>query len=268
MEILKDHLTEAWSEEEQRRFGASPEATFRANLLEVRGRIQAACERSGRNPEEIRLLPISKTVPSHVLRAAVAAGIREFGENKVQEAQSKAEAFAGLGLRWCVVGHLQSNKAKYLARFAAEFQALDSLKLAVELNQRLEQLGRDLDVFVQVNTSGEASKFGVAPEQAAELIRGLGAYPRLRLRGLMTLAIFSEEKARVRSCFQLLRRLRDELSVELSLEDELRELSMGMSGDYELAIEEGATVVRVGQAIFGVRPGSDAHYWPGLIPER
>lgn len=246
------------------RFGADPRATFAANLRDVQARITAACLRAGRPRAEIRLLPVTKTVPAHVLRLAYAAGIRDFGENKLQEAMAKRETLSDLPIRWSIIGHLQSNKAKYLARFASEFHALDSLKLAAELNHRMEAEGRDLPVFVQVNTSGEQTKFGLIPADLPAFLNALTAYPRLRPQGLMTLAIFSPDQDRVRACFRLLRRLRDDSRAAYPA---ITGLSMGMSGDYEAAIMEGATVVRVGQAILGPRPGSDAHYWPGLIPE-
>lgn len=246
------------------RFGPDPRATFAANLAEVEARIAAACLRAGRARDSLRLLPVTKTVPAQLLRLAHAAGIRDFGENKLQEAQAKHEALADLPIRWSIIGHLQSNKAKYLARFAAEFHALDSLKLAAELNRRMEAEGRDLPVYVQVNTSQEQTKFGLDPKDLPDFLKALSAFPRLRPQGLMTLAVFTPDIARVRACFRLLRRLRDE---SLPHHPQICGLSMGMSGDYECAIEEGATVVRVGQSIFGARPGSDAHYWPGLIPE-
>lgn len=246
------------------RFGPDPLVRFADNLRAVEARIATACDRAGRNRDEVRLLPVTKTVPAPVLRFAWQAGIRDFGENKLQEARDKHEVLADLPIRWCVIGHLQSNKAKYLARFAAEFHALDSLKLAAELNRRMEAEGRDLPVYVQVNTSGEDTKFGLTPEALPGFLDALPDYPRLRPQGLMTLAIFSPETERVRACFRLLRRLRDEA---VQRHPAITGLSMGMSGDYEAAIEEGATVIRVGQTIFGARPGSDAHYWPGLIPE-
>ncbi|AGT09867.1 YggS family pyridoxal phosphate-dependent enzyme [Paracoccus aminophilus] len=245
------------------RFGPDPQRSFAANLAEVEARVAAACARAGRARGEVRLLPVTKTLPAQVMRLAYAAGIREFGENKLQEAQTKAAELADLDARWCIIGHLQSNKAKYLARFAAEFHALDSLKLAAELDRRMAAEGRDLPVWVQVNTSKEESKFGLTPEALPGFLDALGDYPRLRPQGLMTLAVFSPDPARVRPCFQLLRRLRDAAQTS---HPAITGLSMGMSGDYELAIAEGATVVRVGQSIFGKRPGSDAHYWPGLIP--
>lgn len=236
---------------------------FRQNLEVVHRRIADACRRADRDPREVRLLPVSKTVPEARIRVAYAAGCRALGENKVQEASQKAEAMADLpDLKWSVIGHLQTNKAKVVARFASEFQALDSLRLAEALDRRLQAEGRALDVFVQVNTSGEASKFGLAPPEVGAFVRALPAFASLRVRGLMTLALLSAEPSRVRPCFVVLRELRERLRQEAPAGVAMDELSMGMSGDFELAVEEGATVVRVGQAIFGARAVPDSHYWP------
>lgn len=224
----------------------------------------AACKRVGREPSSVRLLPVTKTVPAERLRIAYAAGCHDMGENKIQEAREKSETLNDLNIKWSVIGHLQTNKAKYLARFAHEFQALDSLKVAEELDKRLQIEGRAMDVYVQVNSSGEASKFGLAPEDVHTFVANLPHYSSLRIKGLMTLAIFSNDHERVRECFIKMRTLRDMLRQEAPANLSFEELSMGMSGDYEIAIEEGATVVRVGQAIFGKRPLPDSHYWPGL----
>ncbi|MGI5950889.1 MAG: YggS family pyridoxal phosphate-dependent enzyme [Brooklawnia sp.] len=240
---------------------ASTVEHFRRNLAQVRARIGAAAERVGRDPAGIRLLPVSKTVDEDRLRNAIAAGCHRLGENKVQEAKRKWQNLIDLDVEWSVVGHLQTNKARDVARFAAEFQALDSIRLAEVLDRRLQAEGRSLDVFVQVNTSGEESKFGLEPGQTLGLLQELQRFDTLRVQGLMTLAILSGEQDRVRACFQLLRELRDQASAE-GLAG-AGELSMGMSGDFETAIEEGATVVRVGQAIFGARPTPDSMYWPG-----
>lgn len=166
-------------------------------------------------------------------------------------------------LQWSVIGHLQTNKAKVVARFASEFQALDSLRLAEALDRRLQIEGRSLDVFVQVNTSGEQSKYGLPPEDVDQFLKQIPQFSALRVRGLMTLALLSAEAQRVRQCFSLLRNLRNQLQQNAPAEISLTELSMGMSGDFEIAIEEGATVVRVGQAIFGARQTPDSFYWPG-----
>ena len=242
------------------RFGGDPLAMFRRNLSAVEDSIARACLRAGRARETVRLLPITKTVPAHILRSAYEAGIRSFGENKIQEAVGKRDSLADLAVDWSIVGHLQTNKIKYLTRFVREFHALDSLRLAELLNARLEREGRSLDVYVQVNTSGEESKYGLHPDELVPFVDLLGGLSRLRLRGLMTLAVFSTDLDKVRPCFELLRRLRDE-AVEHNAG--IKELSMGMSNDFEEAIAQGADVVRVGEAIFGKRSTPDGHYWPG-----
>ncbi|WP_443700747.1 YggS family pyridoxal phosphate-dependent enzyme [Pseudomonas sp.] len=249
------------------RYGRYPQANsvedFCRNLAAVQQRIANACQRVGRDPESVRLLPVSKTFDEAHLRLAYAAGCRLLGENKVQEAQRKGEAMTDLtDLQWSVIGHLQTNKARQVARFAFEFQALDSLRVAEALDRRLQIEGRQLDVFVQVNTSDEVSKYGLTPEAIPVFLRALPAFSALRVRGLMTLALFSADVARVRPCFVRLRELRERLRQHAPAGVGLDELSMGMSGDFEVAIEEGATVVRVGQAIFGARVMPDAYYWP------
>lgn len=247
-------------------FGISPARAealaITDRLTAVRARMAGACARVGRDPDSVKLLPVTKTVAVDRLRAAVAASCQTFAENKVQEAQEKAEALSDLNLRWVIVGHLQRNKAKAVARFAHEFQALDRLELADALQRRLDVEGRTLDVLVQINTSEEASKFGLRPDEALPLLRAMPGYSRLRVRGLMTLAMFSTDEVRVRACFRRLRDLRERLRDAAIDGVSLEELSMGMSGDFEIAIEEGATTVRVGQALFGARGLPDSHYWP------
>lgn len=242
---------------------ATTVADFQHNLAAVRDNIAAACRRAGREPAEVRLLPVSKTIDEPRIRMAYAAGCRYLGENKVQEAHGKFEAMADLAdLRWSIIGHLQTNKAKLVARFAAEFQALDSLRVAEALDRRLQAEGRSIDVFVQVNSSGEPSKYGLPPDDVAAFVRKLPAFNALRVRGLMTLAALSSDAARVRRCFALMRELRERLRQDTSAAEGMDQLSMGMSGDYAIAVEEGATVVRVGQAIFGARALPDSYYWP------
>lgn len=243
--------------------GCETPEVLRVNLAAIQGRIEAAARGAGRDPAEIQLLPVSKTVDEARIRWAYEAGVRLLGENKVQEAQRKSEATADLAdLKWAVIGHLQTNKAKYVARFAAEFHALDRLKVAETLQRRLELEGRTLDVMIQVNSSGETSKFGLAPDEVIDFARRLAPFDRLRLRGLMTLALNSPDPEAVRPCFVLMRELRQRLREEVEGAADASELSMGMSGDFELAIAEGATVVRIGTAIFGARPTPDSHYWP------
>ncbi|MFC4054061.1 YggS family pyridoxal phosphate-dependent enzyme [Actinomadura syzygii] len=253
-------------DEPQRYPKAESVADFARNLDAVRARIDAAAGRAGRPGAEVRLLPVSKTVPEERIRLAVEAGCRTLGENKVQEAKRKWQNLADLDVSWSVIGHLQTNKAKDVAAFADEFQALDNLRAAEALDRRLQAAGRSLDVFVQVNTSAEDSKYGLPPEELIPFLKRLPEYAALNVQGLMTLAVFTPDTERVRTCFRLLRTLRDQAR-DLDLVGP-GELSMGMSGDYETAIEEGATVVRVGQAIFGARPVADGHYWPGATNGR
>lgn len=222
---------------------------FSSRLTSIRDRIDAAARAAGRDPLEVRLLPVSKTVEPELLREAIAAGCTRLGENKVQEAARKHAALPDV--EWAIIGHLQTNKAKDVAAFAAEFQALDSLRLAASLERRLQAAGRGLDVLVQVNTSGEATKSGVAPEESLDLLRGLTSFDALRVRGLMTLATNTTDESVVRGCFARLRGLRDQARQEDLVGP--GELSMGMSGDFELAVAEGATCVRIGTALFGSR---------------
>ena len=236
---------------------------IKANLNDIKSRIQQACDRSGRSVSDVRLLPVSKTVDEARIRMAYAAGCRILGENKVQEAHGKWQDMQDLtDLNWAVIGHLQTNKAKFVAKFASEFQALDNLRVAEALDKRLQAEGKSLDVFLQVNTSNEESKFGLAPDQVLDFARQLPNYSSLKVRGLMTLALFSSDQDHVRPCFVLLRELRDKLRQDAPQAEAFAELSMGMSGDFEWAIEEGTTTVRVGQAIFGSRKLPDSYYWP------
>lgn len=237
---------------------------FVRNIAAVRARIADAAERSGRHPDDVRLLPVSKTVSEQRIRLAVKAGLRQLGENRVQEATRKHDAMSDLDVHWSIIGNLQTNKARDVAAYAAEFQALDRLRVAEVLNRRLEAAGRTLPVFVQVNTSDEEQKYGIQPDELAEFLTALRSYPTLEVQGLMTLAVFTTDVERVRQCFRLLRSLRDQMRNEVPELIGPGELSMGMSGDYEVAIEEGATVVRVGQAIFGARDTPDNYYWPGM----
>lgn len=225
------------------------------NISAVRSRIEDACSRAGRDPAGVRLLPVSKTRPASAVLEAAAAGCTRFGENRVQEAMGKWEELRAdhSDISWAVIGHLQTNKARHVARFASEFQALDSLKLARELERRLQQEGRCLDVLIEVNTSAEPQKSGVALDDAVDLAQALKGYQTLKVRGLMTVALNSPDAALVGACFQRLVGLQTLLRERAGDVSSWDELSMGMSGDFELAIAHGATTVRVGQAIFGRR---------------
>jgi PLP dependent protein len=221
-----------------------------ANWTAVRRRVDEACRAVGRDPSEVTILPVSKTFGPEAIRAAMRLGLRRFGENKVQEIRDKAAVLADGAIEWVVIGHLQTNKAKDVARLASEVQSLDRLELAAALDHRLQVEGRSLDVLVQVKTAREETKSGLPAEELPAFLARLRDYPRLRVRGLMTLATLSEDPDEVRACFRQLRELRDRCQAE---GHELPRLSMGMSSDFPLAIAEGATEVRVGTAIFGVR---------------
>ncbi|MDE2247335.1 MAG: YggS family pyridoxal phosphate-dependent enzyme [Pseudomonadota bacterium] len=217
---------------------------------QVRDRVDAACRAAGRDPAEVDILPVSKTFGVDLVRAAVGLGLHRFGENKVQEIREKAPPLADCGIEWVVIGHLQTNKAKDVARLASEVQSLDRLELAEALHRRLRHEGRAIDVLVQVKTSPEPGKFGLPPAQLPGFLDLLRGYDSLRVRGLMTMATHSSDPAEVRACFRLLRELRDQ---GMAQGHDLEKLSMGMSGDYPLAIAEGATELRLGTAIFGRR---------------
>lgn len=233
--------------------------TLQARLSRVRQQVAEACRAAGRDPDEVRILPVSKTFAPEVIREAVALGMHRFGENKVQEIRDKAEPLADCGIDWVMIGHLQTNKATVVARLASEVQSLDRPKLAAALDRRLRIENRVIDVLVQVKTSTEPSKYGLPPEQLLGFLQELRDYPTLRVRGLMTMAINTRDPDTVRGCFARLRELRDQAT---SAGHDLPELSMGMSGDFPLAIAEGATQVRIGTAIFGSRPYPDSYYWP------
>lgn len=226
---------------------------FRTNYAIIRERIEDAAARASRESSEIRLLPVSKTVPASRLRLAVEAGMTILGENKVQEAKQKWQELNDFPVNWTIIGHLQRNKAKDVAEFAYEFQALDSLRLAEELNQRLLGFNRKLRVYIQVNTSDEAQKSGITPAEVPGFLDALAEFPQLKVEGFMTLALFSAEEKLVRTCFAQLREVRDLAKNSHGDFIGAGELSMGMSGDFEWAIAEGANIVRVGQAIFGAR---------------
>ncbi|WP_346949123.1 YggS family pyridoxal phosphate-dependent enzyme [Dyella sp.] len=221
-----------------------------AHWAAVRERVDAACREAGRAPAEVEVLPVSKTFGADAIRAAAALGLHRFGENKVQEIREKAGPLADCAIDWVVIGHLQTNKAKDVARLAAEVQSLDRWELAEALDRRLQAEGRAIDVLVQVKTSPEESKQGLDPAELPAFLARLRGLDTLRVRGLMTMAVQSGDPAPVRACFRLLRELRDRMAGEGHA---LPRLSMGMSGDFPLAVAEGATELRIGTAIFGRR---------------
>lgn len=243
-----------------------PTDTFSRRLAAVRQRIDQAARNAGRDPADIALLPVSKTFDETAIREAMACGLTRFGENKVQELAAKQQSMQDANIDWVMIGHLQSNKARDIARYASEIQSLDRLSLARRLENRLQTEGRSLDALVQVKTSTEPTKYGLDPAELTSFVREVAlSMPSLRIKGLMTLAINVRDEAAVRACFRQLRELRDHLREEAIEGVEMERLSMGMSGDMELAIAEGATELRIGTALFGQRPYPDSYYWPEKV---
>ncbi len=222
------------------------------NIRTIRNRMAAAAARAGRDPAGIRLMAVSKTVEPERIRQAIDAGIGLLGENYVQEAREKIPA-VGQAVQWHMIGHLQTNKVKYVVTLFDWIHSVDRLELAQELSRRAGQHGRTLNVLIEVNVSGEASKNGARPADVLELARQVAALPNLSVRGLMTMPPYSDDPENSRPYFVALRRLRDELAAAALPGVAMAELSMGMTDDFEVAIEEGATIIRVGRAIFGER---------------
>ncbi len=223
-----------------------------ANIAHVRNTIAEAAQRVGRTPEEITLVAVSKTKPVELVEIAYNLGVTDFGENRVQEALPKIAAFHPEGLRWHLIGHLQSNKASKVVGPFDYVQSVDSLHIAQTLNRHAGEYGKRLRVLLQVNISGEESKEGMTATEAPELARQILALPHLEIQGLMTIAPLVQDPEEVRPVFRNLRLLRDQLRAELP-QCSWQHLSMGMTDDYIVAIEEGATIVRIGRAIFGER---------------
>lgn len=222
------------------------------NIAGIRRRLNAAAARAGRDPDSVRLMAVSKTVEPDRVRQAIGAGITLLGENYVQEAREKIPVI-GHGVEWHMIGHLQTNKVKYVVNLFDWIHSVDRLELAQELDKRAGQNSRTLKVMIEVNVSGEASKSGAEPSQVLELVRQIAALPHLQVRGLMTMPPYSDQPETSRPFFIELRRLRDDIARTALPNISMDELSMGMTDDFEVAIEEGATIIRVGRAIFGER---------------
>lgn len=232
-----------------------------SRLAAIRSRIAAACRQAGRGEDEVELLLATKTVPAARIRRAIDAGARLIGENRVQELATKESDLRDLPCKRHFIGHLQSNKIKDVLRYVSCIQSIDSLGLAEKLDRELQKTGRALDVLIQVNTSGEASKFGVPIEEAASLVRSVARLDTLRIKGLMTIGLLFSHGEAARRCFVELRELRERIAGLDLASVEMRHLSMGMSPDFEEAIREGATIVRVGLAVFGPRPTKPGIFW-------
>lgn len=222
------------------------------NIARVQARIAEAARRVGRDPAEVTLVAVSKTRPVELVEMAYTVGVTDFGENRVQEALPKIAHFHPPALRWHLIGHLQSNKAGKVVGAFSCIQSVDSLHLAHRLSRYAQEEGRRLSLLLQVNVAGEASKEGITPDEAPELARQIVALPALTVEGLMTIAPLVENPEEVRPVFRALRHLRDHLRARVT-ESAWTHLSMGMTDDYDVAIEEGATMVRIGRAIFGNR---------------
>ncbi len=225
-----------------------------ARLAEVRERIRAAAQACGRDPTGVRLVAVSKTVPAETIRRAAAAGVTDVGENYVQDARDKHAKLQGVPLNWHFIGRLQSNKAKYAVRMCRLIHTLDSVKLAAEIDRCARLAGKVQEVLIQVNVAGEATKAGVAVKEALPLVRAVAGLENTAVRGLMTMPPFFDDPQRARPFFAALRQLGERIREEAVPNVSMEELSMGMTGDFEAAIAEGATLVRIGTAIFGERP--------------
>jgi len=226
-------------------------ADLSGRLDGIRAALARAADRVGRDPLEVRLIAVVKQVPAERVRAATELGLTDLGENRVQEAEGKIAAVGRAGVRWHMIGHLQRNKAGRAVELFDRIQSVDRLELAEAISRRATALGRVVPVQIEVNVSGEATKFGVAAGELEALARAMTRLPGLKLDGLMTVGAPAAEPEAARPGFARLRKLRDETQQALGMS--LPELSMGMSGDYEVAVEEGATMVRIGTALFGAR---------------
>ena len=226
------------------------------NVRNIHLRIASACARAGRRVEDVTLVAVTKSFSSQQVRQVVEAGVYDVGENFVQELLRKRDEFQNDQIRWHFIGHLQSNKVKYLAEWIHLIHSVDSLNLGREISRRAEEAGRTIDILVEVNTTTEKSKYGIDPDAASALVKDLASLPLLNVLGLMTIGRFLPDPEGSRPAFRTLSQIR------IALEKEglkLRDLSMGMTNDFEVAIEEGATIVRLGTAIFGKRTKKREH---------
>lgn len=231
------------------------------NLSVIRKRIEKTCLRIGRDPKTVRLLLATKTVDANRINKALELGETLIGENKVQELKLKGLSVQAFKPEIHFIGHLQSNKIKEVLKWATCIESIDRLSIAQKLQQRLEFEDKHVEVYIQVNTSSETSKFGVLPEEVIDLVKDITLLDRIHIKGLMTIGLLSSELEDVRRCFKILKQMQESV-IQLNLSNvEMNELSMGMSSDLEIAIEEGATIVRIGTAIFGERCYPDQYYW-------
>ncbi len=224
-----------------------------ATIDRVRERIAAACSRAGRDPGEVTLVAVTKTFPAEFITEAARGGIGDIGENYVQEMLAKREVLGGENIRWHFLGHLQTNKVRQIAGWIHLVHALDSHSLARELDSRAERVGRVIPALIEVNTTGEQTKYGLAPEDVLPFVRTLEEFRHVCIRGLMTIGPFLPDPEGSRPMFRTLRTLRETLARHHQHNLDPVHLSMGMTGDFEVAVEEGATLLRIGTALFGSR---------------
>lgn len=228
-------------------------SSIQNRLTAIKDRMAEAALRCGRRPESVRLVAVTKTHPAEIVRSAVAAGADIVGENYIQEARAKFDALVDLPVKWHFIGHLQSNKAKYAVRMFELIHTIDSTRLAREVAQQARKAGKRQDVLIQVNISGESTKSGATETAVEDLLSEIHDLAHIRIKGLMTMPPFFNDPEKARPFFAALRRLSDHIRDMKMPGIEMTELSMGMTGDFETAIEEGATLVRIGTALFGER---------------
>jgi pyridoxal phosphate enzyme (YggS family) len=224
--------------------------TIKNNLEIIKEKIKKAALKANRNPEEIKLVAVTKTATIEQIKEAISAGVKIIGENKVQEAKEKYQILTA-DIEWHLVGHLQSNKVKYAIEIFDCIHSVDSIKLAQEIDKRSLQFGKITNVLLEVNVSGEETKYGIKPEEVEPFLKEISEFSRIRIRGLMTIAPIAEDKEEVRPYFRKLRELSEEIKSKSIKNVKMDYLSMGMTEDFEVAIEEGANMVRIGRGIFG-----------------
>ncbi len=229
------------------------------NVKNLQEKIKNACLAAGRNPDSVTLIAVTKTFGFLEIDEVARAGVHDVGENYVQEVREKKTKVTEPGIRWHFLGHLQSNKVKYVAEWVHLIHSVDNDNVAAEIQKRGAMLGRVMDVLIELNTSGEQTKFGVKPGKAVDLVRQISYLPNLNVQGLMTIGPFTSDPEDSRPSFRLLKTVFEEINSAKLLRQPMRHLSMGMSHDFTVAIEEGSTMVRIGTAIFGTRPKPNVH---------
>ncbi|MFC1559836.1 YggS family pyridoxal phosphate-dependent enzyme [Candidatus Margulisiibacteriota bacterium] len=225
---------------------------IKENLLKLKERISSAAKRVDKDASAVKLIASTKDVPASLIRDAVASGVSEIGENRLQEAEAKYEELKDLAITWHMIGHLQTNKVKKAVNIFSVIQSVDSPRLADKISTEARKAGKNVDIFLEINTSGEASKYGIIPEKAAETAEHVSRLPNLSLKGLMTVGPLTADNSRVRDSFRLLKNLSEQIKGKDLSNVEIKYLSMGMTDDFEAAIEEGSNLIRVGRAIFGI----------------